>query len=99
MEDISSLILLGIDRVEAAPKLNVTEYSAKIILLIFKNVLVLEKYPFVHLTYSSTSSTATLSRDASWRRHILSSRSSVVVWLRVLMKYGGLWREQHILVE
>ena len=25
--------------------------------------------------------------------------STVVVWLRVLVKYGGLWREQHVLVE
>ncbi|CAI8045787.1 hypothetical protein GBAR_LOCUS25323 [Geodia barretti] len=48
-------------------------------------------------TYNSTSSTAMLS--PSFTKHILSSRSSVVVWLRVLVKNGGLWREQHVLVE
>ena len=52
-----------------------------------------------YLTYNSTSSTAMLSYRMPSYRHILSSRSSLVVWLRVLVKYGGLWKEQHVLVE
>ena len=51
-----------------------------------------------YFTYNSTSSTAMLSYPLL-KRHTLSSRSSVVVWLRGLVKYGGLWREQHVLVE
>ena len=53
----------------------------------------------IYLTYSSTNSTATSSAFAVPRLHILSSMSSVVGVLRVLVKYGGLRREQHVLLE
>ena len=53
-----------------------------------------------YITYNSTSSTAILSSSsAALLRHSLSSRSSVVVCPSVLVKYGGLRKEQQLLEE
>ena len=52
-----------------------------------------------HCTYNSTSSTAVFEYCKGSVRHILASMSSAVGVGSCLKKYGGLCREQHVLLE